>query len=99
VRVRRYLAIYVLVVIAMTLVFGLVAAAAGDESPPTIAYVALGPVSALFTHMGLPLFLVWQFFTVPWIVVWASVPRLGVIAMIGLAFSWLGIGWYMSRVF
>jgi preprotein translocase subunit Sec61beta len=98
-RILVTMAIFVGVVIALAILYSLVGASLGGQSPNKWMLALFGPVLALPTHMSIFLFLP---LCVPLIVLLctgALYPQARTIVAIGFIVTWLVMGWYLRILF
>jgi hypothetical protein len=66
---------------------------------PKYVLIPFGPILSMFTHMGLPLFLLQSLALLPFIVVGVLWRRWRIVAVVGFLATWGYIGWMMAGVF
>jgi len=98
-RIWTACAVYVAVAVLVTLVVGVFRQSLLGAATPKYALVPFGPVLSMFTHMGLPLFLVQSLALFPFIVAGVLWPRWRPVAVLGFLAAWGYIGWTMADVF
>ncbi len=86
-------------VVTAAFAFSWMSSGVASGVPPRYVYALCGPSLALFTHMGYPLFVKQSLLLVPWLLCGVIEPRLLRVCLLGFAFCWLGIGWYMHNLF
>lgn len=90
--------LYMTLAIVASFVFYWVIARPVRVWPPRYVYSVFGPALALHTHMSIFLFAQQSLVLMPWLLLGAASPRLMKVAGMGFTLCWLGIGWYMHRL-
>lgn len=97
IRALSAMGLYIVAAVAAATIFQSTRAPA--SSGPHLYYMVYGPALALFTHMSYALFALQTLLLVPW-VLWSLLrPRTRGMAIVGLAITWLGIGWHLHDLF
>jgi hypothetical protein len=85
-------------VVVASVVFGLVNSRPVRVWPPRYVYSVFGPALALHTPMSVFLFAQQSLLLMPWLLLGAAYPRFMKVSLTGAILTWLGIGWYMHKL-
>lgn len=98
-RVLVALALFVGLVIALTVLYGYVGVNMTGASPYKVLLALFGPVLSLFTHMSVFLFLPLCVPLIALSLIGAIYEQSRTAACVGFVITWLAIGWYLHDLF